>query len=157
MSETVQLKKYANRRLYNTANSTYVTLEQVAAMIKEGKTIEVVDAQTKENVTGFILTQVILEESKKQAMLPVSLLHLLIRYGDNFLSEFFNNYLEETLKIYINSKIAFDQYFRQWLQMGMDLSSMSPENTKSMNPWASMFKFFESDQEEKDQNPKENK
>ncbi|MDZ7761149.1 MAG: polyhydroxyalkanoate synthesis regulator DNA-binding domain-containing protein [Desulfovermiculus sp.] len=158
MSETVSLKKYANRRLYDLDQSAYVTLDQVAGMVKEGKQIQVVDAKSKENVTAFILTQIVMEESRKQALLPASLLHLIIRYGDNLLREFFENYLEETLKIFVNSKIAYDHYFRQWLKMGMNFSEAG-QNTdqlpmpfmQMMNMWSSTSQQDESDVDDKNQ------
>ncbi len=65
MAEVARLKKYANRRLYDTENSTYVTLSEVAEMIKSGRMVEVVDEKTKEDVTACILTQIIFEEAKK--------------------------------------------------------------------------------------------
>ncbi len=135
MPENVRLKKYANRRLYDTDQSTYVTLEDVAEMVKEGKQIEVTEAQSKEDVTAFILTQILMEESRKNALLPVSLLHIIIRYGDNFLREFFDKYLEETLNIFINSKIAYDQYFRKWLQMGMNFSASDQDMQRLQMPF----------------------
>ena len=95
MAEKVVLKKYANRRLYDTEKSAYVTLNQVADLIREGRQVEVIDAKTKEDVTAFILTQIILEASrKKNVLLPVPLLHLIIQYGENVLEEFFEKYLQ---------------------------------------------------------------
>jgi polyhydroxyalkanoate synthesis repressor PhaR len=139
MMETVLLKKYSNRRLYNTEKSEYVTLEQVARLIKEGRTVKVIDAKSKADVTGFVLNQIILEESRYHAMLPVSLLHLIIRYGDNLLTEFFEHYLEETLEIYIQSKKSFDDHFRQWIKMG-----------GSQNPFTGMFELFGLKHDKKD-------
>lgn len=142
MDEQVIIKKYSNRRLYNTEQSEYITLDQVAELIKSGREVKVVEASSGQDVTGFILTQIIMESSRKQALLPVSLLHLLIRYGDNLLSDFFEQYLEETLKIYIDSKKAFDSYFRQWLNMGMQFTGNQPHSTDTANPFSGMFKMF---------------
>jgi len=122
MSQTILIKKYANRRLYNTRDSKYLTLDQLSRLVKEGHEVTVVDAKTGGDVTGFILTQIILEESKSHALLPVSLLHLIIRYGDNVLSEFFEKYLEQTLEVYMNYRSTVDGYFKQWLDLGMDFS-----------------------------------
>lgn len=153
MPDAIRLKKYSNRRLYDTEKSRYVTLEQVCEMIKQGKNIEVIDAKTKESVTPFILTQIILEETKKNVLLPASLLHLVIRYGDNVLTDFFQTYLEETMKIYLNSRATFDAYFRQWLEMGMNVSGMNNNPTRK-NPmdFASVMQVFESDNIAKDEN-----
>ncbi len=83
--ETIVIKKYANRRLYNTATSTYVTLDDLAEMVKSGADFTVKDAKTGEDITHSVLTQIIFEqESKGENMLPVSFLRQLIRfYGDS--------------------------------------------------------------------------
>lgn len=65
MTDKLIIKKYNNRRLYDTEKNSYVTLSQVSDVIKQGRQVEVVDAKTKEDVTAFILTQVLLEEAKK--------------------------------------------------------------------------------------------
>lgn len=82
----VTIKKYANRRLYNTGTSTYVTLEDLASMVKSGEDFLVYDAKTGEDITRSVLTQIIFEQENKdgQKMLPVSFLRQLIRfYGDS--------------------------------------------------------------------------
>jgi len=87
-SETkpVVIKKYANRRLYHTGSSTYVTLEDLAAMVRTGEDFVVYDAKTGEDITRSVLTQIIFEEENKQGqhLLPVTFLRQLIRfYGDS--------------------------------------------------------------------------
>ena len=140
MTEKLLIKKYTNRRLYDTEKSTYVTLNQVAEAIKQGREVEVIDAETKADVTAFILTQIVLEEAKKKAaFLPVSLLYLIIRYGETGLSEFFEKYLEQTFNNYMAYKAAVDEQFRKWLDMGMDLSGMvqkTMEGFAPLNPFA---------------------
>lgn len=83
----VTIKKYANRRLYNTGTSTYVTLEDLAAMVKGGEDFVVFDAKTGEEITRSVLTQIIVEQEGKegqQNLLPVTFLRQLIRfYGDS--------------------------------------------------------------------------
>ncbi|MBJ6120229.1 polyhydroxyalkanoate synthesis repressor PhaR [Sphingomonas mollis] len=81
----VTIKKYANRRLYNTETSSYITLEHLATMTREGRDFKVVDAKTDEDITHNVLTQIIMEEeSRGEAMLPVSFLRQLISmYGDS--------------------------------------------------------------------------
>lgn len=81
----VTIKKYANRRLYNTETSSYITLDHLAAMTREGRDFKVVDAKTEEDITHNILTQIIMEEeSRGQTMLPVNFLRQLISmYGDS--------------------------------------------------------------------------
>ena len=84
----VVVKKYANRRLYNTETSSYITLEHLAAMTRAGRDFKVVDAKTEEDITHNVLTQIIMEEeSRGQTMLPVSFLRQLIAmYGDSMQS-----------------------------------------------------------------------
>jgi len=83
--EPVTIKKYANRRLYNTGTSTYVTLEDLAVMVKNGEDFVVFDAKTGEEITRSVLTQIIFEqENKGQTLLPITFLRQLIRfYGDS--------------------------------------------------------------------------
>jgi polyhydroxyalkanoate synthesis repressor PhaR len=103
------IKKYANRRLYNTATSTYVTLEDLAKMVKEGADFVVYDAKTGEDITRSVLTQIIFEEENKDGnnLLPINFLRQLIRfYGDsmqgmvpNFLEFSMGNLMQEQDKI----------------------------------------------------------
>lgn len=144
MVEKILLKKYANRRLYDTEKSTYVTLNQVADMIKQGRRIEVIDAKTKEDVTAFILHQIILEEARlKNGLLPVPLLHLIIQHGETVLREFFEKYLQQTIENYLVYKTTFDEQFRKWLDLGMDLSDTAQKTmTGLLTPYKSLFDVF---------------
>ena len=140
MNETIVFKKYANRRLYDTKKSAYVTLGEVADAIRQGNIVKAIDAKTKEDVTSFVLTQIIMEEAKnKNASLPVSLLHMIIRYGENVLHEFFENYLEQTVNAYIAYKSSMDEQFKKWLEMGMDYSQMAQKSFSQLNPFQAFF------------------
>ena len=151
MAETVLLKKYPNRRLYDTEKSTYVTLQQVADMIKQGLRVEVVDAKTDEDVTAFILHQIILEEARmKNGLLPVPLLHLIIQYGETVLSEFFEKYLQQTIENYLAYKSASDEQFRQWLNLGVNLSNTAQKTMANMmTPYTSILNPFSPPEENK--------
>jgi polyhydroxyalkanoate synthesis repressor PhaR len=151
MPEKHHLKKYANRRLYDTAQSRYVTLEEVADIIKGGRQVEVADAKTGEDVTAFILTQIVLERArKKNILLPPSLLHLLIQYGDNLLAEFFEKYLEQTIKTYIAYRSAFDDQIGKMLDMPANFSEMAQKGMAGVPPFQSIFKgLFEDTDDEK--------
>jgi polyhydroxyalkanoate synthesis repressor PhaR len=84
--EPITIKKYANRRLYNTGTSTYVTLEDLAVMVKQGEDFVVYDAKTGEDITRSVLAQIIFEQENKegQSLLPITFLRQLIRfYGDS--------------------------------------------------------------------------
>ena len=143
MPEKVVLKKYANRRLYDTEKRAFVSLSQVAELVKQGREIEISDDKTGEDVTAFILTQIVLEEAKKKTLLlPVSLLYLLIRYGDSVLSEFFDNYLEQTLKNYLGYKSSMDNQFRTWLEVGQDLSNLNQKSMASLTSFPSWMELF---------------
>jgi polyhydroxyalkanoate synthesis repressor PhaR len=143
MAGKALLKKYPNRRLYDTEKSTYVTLTQVSEMVKAGRQVEVIDVKTEQDVTAFILTQIILEEAKnKNALLPAPLLHLIIRYGETVLSEFFEKYLELTVTNYLSCKKAFDEQFRSWLDIGADFSTMAQKNIPTFPTMASFMDLF---------------
>ena len=140
MTDKIVLKKYANRRLYDTHKSAYVTLAEVAEAVRQGKSVNAFDAKTEEDVTAFVLTQIVLEEAKnKNALLPVPLLHMIIRYGENVLHDFFNNYLEQTIKAYLTYKRQADEQFQRWLDVGMDLSGMAQESISRLNPFKTIF------------------
>ncbi len=164
MLEPLILKKYSNRRLYDTRNSCYVTLEDVSAMIRSGEQVQIQDAASGEDVTAFILTQIILEAAKrKNSLLPVPVLHMIIRYGDNALGEFFEKYFQKTLQNYIETKKAFDQQFGQWLDLGLDMSRRMPEmmtGASSIHDVMEMFGFKSASDPEasasKGPNPPEN-
>ncbi len=143
MAQKVILKKYANRRIYDTEKSTYITLEQVAELIRSGREVSVIDAKTQEDVTAFILSQIIVEEAKnKHVLLPVPLLHLVIQYGENVLSEFFEKYLELTIKNYLSYKATLDDQFMRWLDVSKNLSSIAQKTIPAATPWDSLLDLF---------------
>jgi polyhydroxyalkanoate synthesis repressor PhaR len=90
------IKKYANRRLYNTATSTYVTLEDLAKMVKDGSDFIVYDAKTGDDITRSVLTQIIFEEENKEGnnLLPINFLRQLIRFYGDSMQGMVPNYLE---------------------------------------------------------------
>lgn len=93
--KTVVIKKYANRRLYNTATSTYVTLDDLARMVRDGINFTVADAKSGDDITRSVLTQIIFEEENKgQNLLPVNFLRQLIRFYGDSMQAFVPGYLE---------------------------------------------------------------
>jgi polyhydroxyalkanoate synthesis repressor PhaR len=99
--ERVVIKKYANRRLYNTASSSYVTLEHLAEMVKQGVDFVVYDAKTNEDITRTVLTQIIFEEeSQGQSLLPIQFLRQLIGFYGNSMQAFVPSYLELSLSTF---------------------------------------------------------
>jgi polyhydroxyalkanoate synthesis repressor PhaR len=94
----VVIKKYANRRLYNTQTSSYVTLDHLAGMVKDGVEFEVQDARTGEDITRSVLTQIIFEEEAKgQNLLPIKFLRQLIRFYGDSLQAFVPGYLDMSM------------------------------------------------------------
>lgn len=98
--EPVIIKKYANRRLYNTETSSYVTLDHLAAMIKAGDDFVVLDAKTSEDLTRAVLTQIIFErETREDNILPISFLRQLIQFYGDSMQEMVPAYLQGTMDI----------------------------------------------------------
>ena len=96
--EAVVIKKYANRRLYNTSTSSYVTLDFLAEMVKAGEDFVVYDAKSGEDITHSVLTQIIFEEeSKGQNLLPIQFLRQLIQFYGDSLQSFVPSYLEMSM------------------------------------------------------------
>jgi polyhydroxyalkanoate synthesis repressor PhaR len=104
----VIIKKYANRRLYNTETSSYITLDHLAAMTREGRDFKVVDAKTDDDITHNVLTQIIMEEeSRGQTMLPVNFLRQLIAlYGDS-MQAMVPGYLEASMESFRRNQEQF--------------------------------------------------
>jgi polyhydroxyalkanoate synthesis repressor PhaR len=104
-SEPVIIKKYANRRLYNTAASQYVTLEHLSDMVREGVDFIVQDAKTGEDITRSVLTQIIFEqESRGQNLLPVQFLRRLIRFYGDQMQGFLPPYLEMSMESFAKAQ-----------------------------------------------------
>ncbi len=112
----ITIKKYANRRLYNTATSSYVTLDHLCQMVKDGKDFVVYDAKTGEDITRSVLTQIIVEEeSKGQNLLPISFLRQLIGfYGDN-MQWVVPRYLEYSMQAFARNQEQMRDYFQNTL------------------------------------------
>jgi polyhydroxyalkanoate synthesis repressor PhaR len=110
----VRIKKYANRRLYNTATSSYVTLDYLAQMVRNGTEFTVEDAKTGEDITRSVLTQIIVEEEAKgQNMLPINFLRQLISlYGDN-LQFLVPRYLEQSMESFSKNQEQMRHYMKE--------------------------------------------
>ncbi len=106
--EAIVIKKYANRRLYNTATSAYVTLDDLAKMVREGTDFVVYDAKTNEDLTRQILTQIIFdEESRGEALLPVQFLRQLIGFYGGHMQSVLPSYLEMSLENFSRQQEQF--------------------------------------------------
>jgi len=103
----VTIKKYANRRLYDTESSTYITLDRLAQMVREGREFEVVDAKSGEDITRQVLTQIIVEEEARGAtMLPINFLKQLIGLYGNSMQNFVPQYLEAAMDAFQRNQSA---------------------------------------------------
>lgn len=108
--ETIIIKKYANRRLYNTKSSSYITLDYLAKMTREGTDFKVVDAKSGNDITHNILTQIIMdEESSGQQMLPVGFLRELISMYGNSMQSMIPQYLEASMESFRQNQEKFQQ------------------------------------------------
>ena len=112
--ETVVIKKYANRRLYNTETSTYVTLEDLAAMVRSDRDFVVYDAKTGDDLTHAVLTQIIVEQESRpggQTMLPIPFLRQLIRFYDDSISRMVPSYLQMSMETLVREQERFRTQF----------------------------------------------
>src|SRR5919106_4031632 len=109
----VTIKKYANRRLYDTESSTYITLDRLAQMVREGREFEVVDAKTGEDITRQVLTQIIVDEEARggETMLPINFLKQLIGLYGNSMQNFVPQYLEAAMDAFQRNQSAVKDAF----------------------------------------------
>ena len=111
-SDKVTIKKYANRRLYDTESSSYITLDRLAEMVREGREFEVVDAKTGEDITRQVLTQIIVdEEARGSTMLPVNFLKQLIGLYGNSMQGMVPQYLEAAMDAFQRNQSAMRDAF----------------------------------------------
>src|SRR5208282_2602998 len=113
--EPVTIKKYANRRLYNTGTSSYVTLEDLAAMVKTGEDFVVYDAKTGDDITRSVLTQIIFEQENKegQNLLPIAFLRQLIRFYGDSMQMLVPRYLEVSIESLTREQAKFREQLTQ--------------------------------------------
>lgn len=166
--EPTVIKKYANRRLYDTGRSSYITLDDLCEMVKDGYDFVVYDAKSGDDITHSVLTQIIVDqESKGENMLPTSFLKNLIGfYGDNIQS-IVPNYLEQTLDAFVKNQEQIREQVNKSLEgmggvQGMfpmpgssDLEEIQRKNMEmfenAMKMWApfNMYKDFTDNQDDK--------
>ena len=143
--DRIVIKKYANRRLYDTSNSRYINLEDIAALVRNGKDVQVVDAASGEDLTRVTLTQIIVEDAKGQpAGLPLELLRQLIVASDRVGQEFIMWYLKSAFDAYQKVQSSLQTRFSE-----MQSAALSPlQMVKSFLPSASPAKAQDNDNEE---------
>ncbi|MEP2942559.1 MAG: polyhydroxyalkanoate synthesis repressor PhaR [Hyphomicrobiales bacterium] len=144
--ERIIIKKYANRRLYNTGTSTYVTLEDLAVMVKDEEDFIVIDAKTSDDITRSVLTQIIFEqEAKGQTLLPVKFLRNLIQvYGDS-VQTIVPSYLEHSMESFREQQDKFREQIATGFAPATGLEMISEQtkrNTEIFQNAMSMFMPF---------------
>ena len=138
-SDRVIIKRYGNRRLYNTETSSYVNYQDLIKLIRDGHDIQVIDSKTKADVTKSVLMQVILEEEKNdKSLLPLPFLFQLIRSREEAAQDFFKNYLSSSFEAYLKTKEEFDRRFCGLLEM----SASAPQLWERFIPGAEAMKEF---------------
>jgi polyhydroxyalkanoate synthesis repressor PhaR len=154
------VKKYANRRLYNTASSSYVTLDDLSKMVRDGENFVVYDAKTGEDLTRSILTQIIMEEDGKgRNLLPTNFLRQLIRYYDDSLRAFLPRYLEMSMENFSSNQDQIRHYiegtFGRFFPMGQ-FEDMARQNIALFQQAATMFNSSTGDGGQQANPPSEN-
>jgi polyhydroxyalkanoate synthesis repressor PhaR len=142
-AEPVTIKKYANRRLYNTGTSSYVTLEDLAAMVKAGEDFVVYDAKTGEDITRSVLAQIIFEQENKQGqnLLPINFLRQLIRFYGDSMQMLVPRYLEAS----IESLTREQEKFRQQISQAFGTAAFGPledQVRRNMEMFQRAFSMF---------------
>lgn len=148
-SGAVTIKKYANRRLYNTATSSYVTLDHLCRMVKDGTNFVVFDAKTGEDITRSVLTQIIVEEEAKgQNLLPISFLRQVIGFYGDSLGGLVPRYLEYSMQAFAQH----EEQMRSLMQNALDglfpfnqFEEMGKQNMAFFESAMKMFAPFYSD------------
>jgi polyhydroxyalkanoate synthesis repressor PhaR len=127
MKSKIRIKKYGNRRLYNMEQKCYITLEDLTDLIKAGHEVQVLDSKTGEDLTQVVLTQLILESQKNNhnCFFTTEVLHQMIQYRDQSVSEFFQEYLPNILHSYLQWQQEAQSHFMHWAKLGWSASQYS--------------------------------
>jgi polyhydroxyalkanoate synthesis repressor PhaR len=123
------IKRYQNRKLYDTEASVYVTLDDIARMIKEGEDLKVVDNRTKKDLTSVTLTQIVFEEEKKQqSILPLAALKRIIASGGESITEFIDRHIVPGLNSFSHARREMEKYVNRLIKRG----KIDPEEGRRM-------------------------
>jgi len=141
--EPVTIKKYANRRLYNTGTSTYVTLEDLAVMVKQGEDFVVYDAKTGEDITRSVLAQIIFEQENKegQSLLPITFLRQLIRFYGDSMQMLVPRYLEQSMQSFTGQQDKFREQMAQAFG-GVGFGPIEEQVRRNMEMFEKTFAMF---------------
>ena len=152
----VIIKKYANRRLYNTEISNYITLEDVCQMVKRHEDFIVVDAKTGDDLTHLVLTQIIAEqETKGFNMLPINFLRQIISFYDDGLRAVIPHYLEETMSTFTRNQEQMRNYTESALKEFSPFRLFEEMAKHNMSMLDNTFKIFSAPHEQAEKSSKE--
>lgn len=143
--ELVIIKKYANRRLYNTDTSSYVTLEHLSEMVRQGRDFVVQDAKTGEDITRSVLTQIIFEQENSggQNLLPVQFLRRLIRFYGDQVQSFLPSYLEASMEAFAKGQDQWrEQMNRAWGGAAMPISAFEEQARQNMQMFEQAMRMW---------------
>jgi len=138
------IKKYANRRLYDTGRSSYVTLEDLGEMVKEGHDFVVYDAKTGDDLTRSVLTQIIVEEESNegQSLLPIGFLRQLIGFYGDGLAPLVPNYLEHTIQTFAKNQEQLRQQINKSIEGMFPVPSLEEINKQNMAMFENAMRMF---------------
>src|SRR3954471_18244954 len=141
--EPIKIKKYANRRLYNTGTSTYVTLEDLAVMVKAGQDFVVYDAKTGEEITRSVLAQIIFEQENKegQNLLPINFLRQIILFYGDSMQMLVPRYLEVSIESLTREQEKFRQQIAQAFG-GTPFGALEEQVRRNMEMFERAFAMF---------------
>ena len=136
----MELRKYPNRRYYDTRQSNYVTIEEIHAAVRDGFEVRVTDSKTGEDLTAKVLTQIILDhDPPKLDIFPIELLHQLIRANEPLVRDFVDKYFCGALSAFLQSQRQFEQYLRNVLGLPAAMPAAQYWTRWMMGPFASPF------------------
>jgi polyhydroxyalkanoate synthesis repressor PhaR len=131
-AKRLTIRKYPNRRYYDTTRSRHVTLEEIYALIRDGHEVQVTDSKSGQDITATVLAHIIIElDPLKLGVFPVPLLHRLLRSNERIVNDFVDKYFNQPLSVFLDQQRSMEQYFRQ----AMGLRTPAP----TMAEWTKMM------------------
>lgn len=142
--EPTIIKKYANRRLYDTGRSSYVTLEDLCEMVQEGHNFVVIDAKSGEDITRGVLTQIIVDqEASDETLLPTSFLKTLIGFYGNNMQSMLPGYLEQTMDVFAQNQGRIQEQINKSLEGMRNMEGIFPNATNLEEMTRKNMEMFE--------------
>ena len=139
----ITIKKYANRRLYNTATSSYVTLDHLAQMVKDGTDFQVFDAKSGDDITKSVLTQIIFEEEAKgQNLLPIQFLRQLIRFYGDSMQAYLPSYLEMSMDSFTQNQQEMRDRMRETFGGGQVFGDFEEQVRQNLTTFQNTMRMF---------------